>query len=202
MSNTMRDLISGEAELDDEEDDESFDGETGEQSRKKRATQFDDSSEEEEDDDDEEEAAKIREGFIDDDEEEIEEEESDGERPVVKRKREHRDRDEEARLDEEDLELIGEQFPRAKAQPQSKFKRLKRGHRGEERGRMTAPPWKRFSRTKMKTLRSPVTDDQTILAMISTTSSKKTSLRMRLCDNKTEKMLKSLAQGSVASVLS
>ncbi|CAI6086298.1 unnamed protein product [Clonostachys chloroleuca] len=134
MSNTMRDLISGEAELDDEEDDESFDEETGEQSRKKRATQFDDSSEEEEDDDDEEEAAKIREGFIDDDEEELEEEESDGERPVVKRKREHRDRDEEARLDEEDLELIGEQFPRAKAQPQSKFKRLKRGHRGEERG--------------------------------------------------------------------
>lgn len=56
----MRDLISGEAELDDEEDDESFDGETGEQSRKKRATQFDDSSEEEEDDDDEEEAAKVR----------------------------------------------------------------------------------------------------------------------------------------------
>ncbi|CAG9949650.1 unnamed protein product [Clonostachys rosea f. rosea IK726] len=139
MSNTMRDLISGEAELDDEEDDESFDGETGEQSRKKRATQFDDSSEEEEDDDDEEEAAKIREGFIDDDEEEIEEEESDGERPVVKRKREHRDRDEEARLDEEDLELIGEQFPRAKAQPQSKFKRLKRGHRGEERGENDRP---------------------------------------------------------------
>lgn len=135
----MRDLISGEAELDDEEDDESFDGETGEQSRKKRATQFDDSSEEEEDDDDEEEAAKIREGFIDDDEEEIEEEESDGERPVVKRKREHRDRDEEARLDEEDLELIGEQFPRAKAQPQSKFKRLKRGHRGEERGENDRP---------------------------------------------------------------
>lgn len=56
----MRDLISGEAELDDEEDDESFDEETGEQSRKKRATQFDDSSEEEEDDDDEEEAAKVR----------------------------------------------------------------------------------------------------------------------------------------------
>ncbi|CAH0059205.1 unnamed protein product [Clonostachys solani] len=139
MSNTMRDLISGEAELDDEEDDESFDEETGEQPRKKRATQFDDSSEEEEDDDDEEEAAKIREGFIDDDEEEIEEEDSDGERPVVKRKREHRDRDEEARLDEEDLELIGEQFPRAKAQPQSKFKRLKRGHRGEERGENDRP---------------------------------------------------------------
>ncbi|VUC36902.1 unnamed protein product [Clonostachys rosea] len=139
MSNTMRDLISGEAELDDEEDDESFDEETGEQSRKKRATQFDDSSEEEEDDDDEEEAAKIREGFIDDDEEELEEEESDGERPVVKRKREHRDREEEARLDDEDLELIGEQFPRAKAQPQSKFKRLKRGHRGEERGENDRP---------------------------------------------------------------
>lgn len=31
-------------------------------------------------------------------------------RPVVKRKREHRDREEEEQLDEEDLELIGEQF--------------------------------------------------------------------------------------------
>ena len=56
---------------------------------------------------------QIREGFIidDDEEEEDQGEGSDGDaRPVVKRKREHRDREEEARLDDEDLELIGEQF--------------------------------------------------------------------------------------------
>lgn len=56
----MRDLISGEAELDDEEDDESFDEETGEDRGKQRSTHIDDSSEEEEDDDDEEEARKVR----------------------------------------------------------------------------------------------------------------------------------------------
>lgn len=55
----MRDLISGEAELDDDEDDESFDDETGEERRKKPSGQFEDSSEEEEDDDDEEEARKV-----------------------------------------------------------------------------------------------------------------------------------------------
>ncbi|PNY27258.1 Transcription elongation factor SPT6 [Tolypocladium capitatum] len=137
MSNTMRDLISGEAELDDEEDDESFDEETGEERRRTNGARFEDSSEDEEDDDDEEEARKIREGFIvDEDEEEEEEEEregSDGERQIIKRKREHRDREEEERLDEDDLELIGEQFgERPKPQTQSKFKRLKRGHRGED----------------------------------------------------------------------
>lgn len=57
MSNSMRDLIDGEAELDDEEDDESFDGEGG--STSKRPPQLDDSSEEE-DDDDEEEAQRVR----------------------------------------------------------------------------------------------------------------------------------------------
>lgn len=52
----MRDLISGEAELDDEEEDESFDEGRG-QRRQKNAVE--DSSEEEEDDDDEEEARKV-----------------------------------------------------------------------------------------------------------------------------------------------
>ncbi|KEY63806.1 hypothetical protein S7711_09516 [Stachybotrys chartarum IBT 7711] len=134
MSNSMRDLISGEAELDDDEDDGSFDEETGEE-RPRRPGNVEDSSEEEEDDDDEEEARKIREGFIvDEDEEEEEEGESDEDaRPVVKRKREHRDREEEEQLDEDDLELIGEQFgERVKPQPQSKFKRLKRGHRDDD----------------------------------------------------------------------
>jgi transcription elongation factor SPT6 len=58
---SMQDLIHGEAELDDEENDESFDEETGEvTSRKERDNgHIDDSSEEEEDDDDEEEARKV-----------------------------------------------------------------------------------------------------------------------------------------------
>lgn len=55
----MRDLISGEAELGDEEDDESYDEDTGEQRTRNSNAQFDDSSEEEEDDDDEEEARKV-----------------------------------------------------------------------------------------------------------------------------------------------
>jgi transcription elongation factor SPT6 len=134
MSNSMRDLISGEAELDDEEEDESFD-ERGGQRRHKNAVE--DSSEEEEDDDDEEEARKVREGFIvDEDEDEDEGGDSDADvRPLHKRKREHRDREEEAQLDEDDLDLIGEQFgERPKPQTQSKFKRLKRGTRDEDRG--------------------------------------------------------------------
>ncbi|KAH7326281.1 SH2 domain-containing protein [Stachybotrys elegans] len=136
MSNSMRDLISGEADLGDDDDDESFDEDTGHERR--RRPQVEDSSEEEEDDDDEEEARKVREGFIVDEDEEEEEEgdESDVEaRHVVKRKREHRDREEEEQLDEDDLELIGEQFgERPKPQTQSKFKRLKRGHRDEDEG--------------------------------------------------------------------
>ncbi|KAJ4185384.1 Transcription elongation factor Spt6 [Fusarium falciforme] len=134
MSNSMRDLISGEAELDDEEDDESFDEDDGGDRRRRPAVE--DSSEEEEDDDDEEEARKVREGFIvdeDEDEDDVDEDDADV-RPVVKRKREHRDREEEEQLDEDDLELIGEQFgERPKPQSQSQYKRLKRGHRGEDR---------------------------------------------------------------------
>jgi hypothetical protein len=57
----MRDLISGEAELgSDEEDDQSFDEETGEaRQRKEQAPDMDDSSEEEEDDDDAEAARAV-----------------------------------------------------------------------------------------------------------------------------------------------
>ncbi|KAI9900154.1 hypothetical protein N3K66_004416 [Trichothecium roseum] len=130
---SVRDLITNEADLDDEEDDESFDEETGEQHEKPRPGRIEDSSEEEEDDDDEEEARKVREGFIvDEDEEEEEGGESDVE-ARRKRKREHRDREEEARLDDEDLELIGEQYGgRPKEKTQSKFKRLKRGHRDDD----------------------------------------------------------------------
>jgi transcription elongation factor SPT6 len=59
---SMRDLlIQGEAELDDEENDDSFDEETGEsRPRKDNANvDLDDSSEEEEDDDDEEAARAV-----------------------------------------------------------------------------------------------------------------------------------------------
>ncbi len=63
----LRDLIVGEAELDDEEGDESFDEETGEVRRSKTGTNglngvnghYDDSSEEEEDDNDEEAARQV-----------------------------------------------------------------------------------------------------------------------------------------------
>jgi transcription elongation factor SPT6 len=55
----MQDLIQGEAELDEEENDESFDEETGEViPRKNRENGHMDDSSEEEDDDDDEEAAR------------------------------------------------------------------------------------------------------------------------------------------------
>lgn len=59
---SMRDLISGEAELDDEENDDSFDEETGEvrgRGRNGNNGNIDDSSEEEDDDDDEEAARAV-----------------------------------------------------------------------------------------------------------------------------------------------
>lgn len=58
MSTSMRDLIDGEAELDDE-DDESFDEGAGETRKRDRHDAMDDSSEEEEDDEDEEEARRV-----------------------------------------------------------------------------------------------------------------------------------------------
>lgn len=61
---SARDLIIGEAELDSQEEDESFDEETGEARRKTNGVNgvnghIDDSSEEEDDDDDEEAAAAV-----------------------------------------------------------------------------------------------------------------------------------------------
>ncbi|ELR06845.1 Nucleosome remodeling protein [Pseudogymnoascus destructans] len=131
---SMRDLISGEAELaSDEEDDQSFDEETGEgRPRKEQARpDMDDSSEEEEDDDDAEAARAVREGFIIDDEEDEEPEAR--ERRRGKRRRAEREKEEVA-LDEEDLDLIGEANPewQAKTTTDHKYKRLKRGHRDED----------------------------------------------------------------------
>ncbi|KAK0720611.1 SH2 domain-containing protein [Lasiosphaeris hirsuta] len=139
MSNSMRDLIDGEAELDDEEDDESFDGEEGDEAppkrRRTKEAAVDDSSEEEEDDEDEEEARRIREGFIVDEDEEDEADADERERRK-KKKRRRAEREEEEQLDEEDLDLIGEAIPeweRKSQTQQTKFKRLKRGHRDEDR---------------------------------------------------------------------
>ncbi|KAI1345068.1 SH2 domain-containing protein [Xylariaceae sp. FL0016] len=138
MSTALRDMVIGEADLDDEEEDESFDEETGEtRERQRRQENMDDSSEEDDDDDDEEEMKKVREGFIIDDDDEEEEEEEDPEDARRRRKRKRRqEKEEEAQLDEEDLDLIGESIPewKRKQPTESKFKRLKRGHREDDVG--------------------------------------------------------------------
>ncbi|KAK0614146.1 SH2 domain-containing protein [Immersiella caudata] len=140
MSNSMRDLIDGEAMLDDEEDDESFDGDEDEDNdkprRKNKEPVADDSSEEDEDDEDEEEARRIREGFIVEDEDDDEGGDSDDRERRRKKKRRRAEREEEEQLDEDDLDLIGETIPeweRKSQTQQTKFKRLKRGHRDEDR---------------------------------------------------------------------
>lgn len=110
---SMRDLVMGEAELDDEENDDSFDEETGDvraRANDKNGHLEDDSSEEE-DDDDEEAAAAIREGFIIDDDDEEEPTERERRRKKDKKRRRAEREDEEAALDEEDLDLIGEALP-------------------------------------------------------------------------------------------
>ncbi|OBT50660.1 hypothetical protein VE04_08830 [Pseudogymnoascus sp. 24MN13] len=121
---SMRDLISGEAELaSDEEDDQSFDEETGEgRPRKEARPDMDDSSEEEEDDEDAEAARAVREGAR-----------GHGNGDGGERRRPAHEK-EEAALDEEDLDLIGEANPewQAKTTTDHKYKRLKRGHRDED----------------------------------------------------------------------
>lgn len=130
---SMRDLIHGEADVDEEENDESFDEDTGEARNGKAAAlgDIDDSSEEEDDDDDEEAARAVREGFIIDDEDDEGEEERERRRRKDKKRRRAEREEEEAVLDEEDLDLIGEANPEweRKTAAQPKLKRLKRGHR-------------------------------------------------------------------------
>lgn len=150
----MRDLIDNAAEQDDDEEDESFDEDTGEvreRKRDRRGNDMDDSSEEDEDDDDEEEARKvrtyrtqtsdsqwttmdmanrhsatqIREGFIVEDEDEEEEDDDQGVSEKKKRKRKRRqERQEDAQLDEEDLDLIGETIPDWERKQQSQVRSL------------------------------------------------------------------------------
>ena len=127
------------AAVGDDDEEEEFDEDTGqvvEGKRKSRATNgdIDDSSEEE--DDDEEEERRIREGFIVEDEED---DEAAKERRRERKKRRREEREEDENLDDEDLDLIGETHPgmdRRQAS-QSKFKRLKRGHREDRTERET-----------------------------------------------------------------
>ncbi|KAF2138616.1 uncharacterized protein K452DRAFT_277148 [Aplosporella prunicola CBS 121167] len=122
-------LLDVAAELGDESDDRDFDDENeGDEQGERRQRGVEDSSEEEDEDDDEEAAAAIREGFI------VDEDEDEDERRARRRERKKRRRqereEEDAVLDEEDLDLIGETIPREQPS-QSKFKRLKRGHKEE-----------------------------------------------------------------------
>ncbi|OJK00650.1 hypothetical protein ASPACDRAFT_116951 [Aspergillus aculeatus ATCC 16872] len=130
---SARDLVEGEAMIDDDENDEEladdYDGDVREGAGTNN-NQYDSSEEEEDDDDDEEAARAVREGFIVDEDEELEER---AERRREKRKQRDREREDE-HLDEEDLELIGELPPRfqSSSAAEPKFKRLKRGHKDRD----------------------------------------------------------------------
>ncbi|KAL2836773.1 transcription elongation factor spt6 [Aspergillus pseudoustus] len=133
---STRDLVVGEAILDEDENEDElvddYDGE-GDERRADRGADHYDSSEEDEDEDDDEEAAKaVREGFIVDEDEE-DEEHKQRRRERRKRRREEREREDE-HLDDEDLELIGELNPelQSAAAAESKFKRLKRGNKDRD----------------------------------------------------------------------
>lgn len=119
----------------DEDEENNYDQETGEprpNTNGKTKTRIDDSSDDEEDDDDEEAAAEIAKGFIAD-EEELDQDEQEARRQRrrerKKRRREEREQEDEG-LDEDDLDIIGI-APTTNDTEQSKFKRLKRGHRDD-----------------------------------------------------------------------
>ncbi|PYI00394.1 transcription elongation factor SPT6 [Aspergillus sclerotiicarbonarius CBS 121057] len=130
---SARDLVEGEAMIDDDENEEELADDYEGEVREGAGTNNNhyDSSEEDEDDDDDEEAARaVREGFIVDEDEEIEER---AERRREKRKQRDREREDE-HLDDEDLELIGELNPsyQSSSAAEPKFKRLKRGHKDRD----------------------------------------------------------------------
>ncbi|KAE8306316.1 transcription elongation factor spt6 [Aspergillus transmontanensis] len=133
---SARDLVEGEAMLDDEENEEEladdYDGEGEAHQGAGTANHYDSSEEDDDDDDDEEAARAVREGFIVDEDEELEDR-AERRREKRKRRREEREREDE-HLDEEDLELIGELNPslQAPVAAESKFKRLKRGHKDRD----------------------------------------------------------------------
>ncbi|KAL3455322.1 SH2 domain-containing protein [Aspergillus heterothallicus] len=133
---SARDLVVGEAILDDDENEDElvddYDGEGDERRADRGADHYDSSEEDEEEDDDEEAAKAVREGFIVDEDEE-DEEHKQRRRERRKRRREEREREED-HLDDEDLELIGELNPelQSAAAAESKFKRLKRGNKDRD----------------------------------------------------------------------
>ncbi|KAL2816304.1 transcription elongation factor spt6 [Aspergillus granulosus] len=133
---SARDLVVGEAVLDDDENEDElvddYDGEGDERGADRGADHYDSSEEDEDEDDDEEAAQAVREGFIVDEDEE-DEEHKQRRRERRKRRREEREREDE-HLDDEDLELIGELNPelQSAAAAESKFKRLKRGNKDRD----------------------------------------------------------------------
>ncbi|KAF1965153.1 transcription elongation factor spt6 [Bimuria novae-zelandiae CBS 107.79] len=126
----MADYVDNIAELGSEEDDEDFGDEAGEGRSKPNGENGIDDSSEEEDDDDEERIRQEGAGFIADEDEDEEEEVSRKER---RRRKKRKNREEDEALDEEDLDLIGVDVEPREAS-QSKFKRLKRGHKERPRG--------------------------------------------------------------------
>ncbi|KAF2020308.1 transcription elongation factor Spt6 [Aaosphaeria arxii CBS 175.79] len=127
----MAEFFDETAELGSEEDEE-FDGATAKSGAKQTngANDFEDSSEEEEDDDEERLAAEGA-GFVVDEDEEDEVTDR-----VRRKKKKRKNREVDEALDEEDLDLIGADYE-PREQQQSKYKRLKRGHKdrhGKSRG--------------------------------------------------------------------
>nr|OQO25457.1 hypothetical protein B0A51_07842 [Rachicladosporium sp. CCFEE 5018] len=138
-SNPYFDTAAQEASEEEEEEELDEDGNpTTRPSRKTRDADMDDSSEED-DDDDEEAARAIREGFIvDEDEDDEEEKARKRQERKEERKKRRREEAEDDMLDDEDLDLIGETHGGEQRQAkESKFKRLKRGHR-EDRASVEA----------------------------------------------------------------
>lgn len=120
----MAEYFDTAAELGSEEEDEDFDGENGETRRPANGANGMDDSSEEEDDDDEDRLREEGAGFIADEDEEEEE----LSRKEKRRRKKRKNREEDEALDEDDLALIGVDVEPREAS-QSKYKRLKRGHK-------------------------------------------------------------------------
>ncbi|KAH7412051.1 SH2 domain-containing protein [Phaeosphaeria sp. MPI-PUGE-AT-0046c] len=127
---STRDFFDQVADVGSEEDEEDYDEETGETRPKKtNGTNGIDDSSEEEDEDDDELLAQEGAGFVVDEDEEDDE----GERRRRRRKK-RKNREADEALDDEDLDLIGVEVERPD-EAQSRFKRLKRGHKERARAR-------------------------------------------------------------------
>lgn len=136
MASAYLDVAAAEADSDEELNEGGHQGEGGQATdgvqKSTQRDRVDDSSEEDDEEDDAEELARAGQGFIAD-EDEIDQDESEARRQRrrerKKRRREEKEQEDEA-LDDEDLDLIGIR-PTEDSTQQSKFKRLKRGHRDD-----------------------------------------------------------------------